>query len=169
MDRVYKHDRVHVAKVCFITAPCRLLHDKSRDPYGGNWLVFWHQKLFTLTRFVQALRQANFDMVTMLTFSSESQGLADFQLKGLDDNERRSMFQDAFDEDFQIAATQHYGAEQNSKRSRKADAVLERIERQREDETFAPPDDHEVTYYPPPLLPPPSKIPYFGLILNITK
>ena len=81
MDRVHKHDRVHVAKVCFITAPSRLLHDEFRDPYGGNWLIFWHQKLFTLTRFVQALRQADFDMVTMLTFSSDSQGLADFQLK----------------------------------------------------------------------------------------
>ncbi len=61
MDRIHKRDRVHVAKVCYITAPSRLLHDEFRDPYGGDWLVFWRQKLFTLTRFVQALRQANFD------------------------------------------------------------------------------------------------------------
>ena len=80
-------------------------------------------------------------MVTMLTFNAESQGLADFQLKDLDDTQRRSMFQDSFDEDLRIAASQHYEAEQNSRRTRKPDAVLERIERQREDETFTPPDE----------------------------
>ena len=141
LDRIHKHDRVHVAKVCYITAPNRLLRDEFRDPYGGNWLVFWHQKLFTLTRFVQALRQASFDEVTMLTFHADHQGLSDFQLKGLDDGQRRAMFQESFDEDLQIAATQHCEAEQHSRRTRKPDAILERIEREREDESFAPPDE----------------------------
>ena len=65
--------------------------------------------------------------MTMLTFNAESQGLAGFQLKDLDDTQRRSMFQDSFDDDLRIAATQHYEAD-------------ERIEREREDETFAPPE-----------------------------
>ena len=80
-------------------------------------------------------------MVTMLTFSSYSQGLVDLQLKGLDDGERRAMFLEALDEDFQVAATQHYEAEENSRRSRKPDAILERIEGEREDEHFTPPDE----------------------------
>ena len=147
MDRVHKHDRVHVAKLCFITVPERLLHEEFRDPLGGSWLIFWHQKLFTLTRFVQALRQAKFDMVTMLTFSPLSQGLADFQLQGLDDTQRMAMFLDTFDEDFQIAATQHSQSEQNSKRSRKPDAILERIEQEREDENFTPLDEAFVSTF----------------------
>ena len=129
------------------TVPERLLHEAFRDPLGGSWLIFWHQKLVTLTRFVQALRQAKFDMVTMLTFSPLSQGLADFQLQGLDDTQRMAMFLDTFDEDFQIAATQHSQSEQNSKRSRKPDAILERIEQEREDENFTPLDEAFVSTF----------------------
>ncbi len=148
MDRINKHDRIHVAKLCFVTAPSRLLHDEFRDPLGGSWLIFWHAKLFTLTRFVQALRQAKFDAITTLTYSSYDQGIVDFQLEGLDDRERRELLLESFDEDLQIAATQHFESEQHSKRTRKHDAVLERIGQQREDESFAPPDEaFEQTFY----------------------
>ena len=99
MDKINKHDRFHVAKSCFVTVPSRLLHDEFRDPLGGSSMVFWHQKLFKLTRFVQALRRAKFDVITMLTYSSYDQGIADFQLEGLDDRQRRDLFLNSFDED----------------------------------------------------------------------
>ena len=98
-------------------------------------MVFWHQKLFTLTRFAQALRQTKF-VITMLTYSSYDQGIADFQLEGFEDRQRRDLFLNSFDEDLQVAAKPHYEPELNSRRTRKPDAVLERIEQQREDESY---------------------------------
>ncbi len=73
MDRVHKHDRIDVAKVCFATVPNRLLHDEFRDPHR-DWLIFWRHKPFTIIRFAQDLRQANFSMITMLTFSQARKG-----------------------------------------------------------------------------------------------
>ena len=141
MERINKHDRVHVAKVCYLTVTQRLLHDEYRDPNGGDWFIFWHQKLFTLTKFVQAIRQAGVEGITIMTFSNRDQGFTDFQLKGLDDGERRAMLQEDFDQHQQVAATQHYQSDVNSKQNRKADPVLEDVERKREDENLTPPEE----------------------------
>ena len=141
MERINKHDRVHVAKVCYLTVTQRLLHDEYRDPNGGDWFIFWHQKLFTLTKFVQAIRQAGVEGITIMTFSNYDQGFTDFQLKGLDDGERRAMLQEDFDQHQQVAATQHYHSDVNSKQNRKADPVLEDVERKREDENLTPPEE----------------------------
>ena len=65
--------------------PYRLLHDEFKDRRGSEWMVFWRQKLFTLTDFVKAVCQAHFDDVMVLTFSQENQGLIEFHLKGLDE------------------------------------------------------------------------------------
>ena len=109
-------------------------------------MVFWHQKLFTLTDFVRAVGQAHFDDVTILTFSQENQGLIDFHLRGLDENERYNHLRRRFDEDLDIAARQHYLAENNSRRSRKQDAVLERIETERENLDFPIPPEATIGY-----------------------
>ena len=141
MERVHKSDRAHIAKLCYVTATPRLMHDDYKDPNGGDWMAFWHQKLFTLTKFVQALRQAGAENVTVITFASADQGFEDFQLKGLDDEERRAMFKERFDENVRIAATQHYTSETHSKQQRKPDAILERTEMKREDESLVPPKE----------------------------
>ena len=141
MERINKHDRIHVAKVCYLTVTQRLLHDEYRDPNGGDWFIFWHQQLFTLTKFVQAIRQAGVEGITIMTFSNRDQGFTDFQLKGLDDGERRAMLQEDFDQHQQVAATQHYQSDVNSKQNRKVDPVLEDVERKREDESLTPPEE----------------------------
>ena len=50
-----------------------------------------------------------------MTFSNYDQGFIDFQLQGLDDGERRAMLQADFDQHLQVAATQHYQSEVDSK------------------------------------------------------
>ena len=146
MERINKNERPHVAKTCFITVPYRLLHEEFQDRHGSEWMVFWHQKLFTLTDFVRAVGQAHFDDVTILTFSQENQGLIDFHLRGLDENERYNHLRRRFDVDLDIAARQHYMAENNSRRSRKQDAVLERIETERENLDFPIPPEATIGY-----------------------
>ena len=145
MERINKNERAHVAKICFITVPY-LLHDEFKDRHGSEWMVFWHQKLFTLTDFVVAVCQAHFDDVMVLTFSQENQGLIEFHLKGLDEQERYNHLKTRFDEDLDIAARQHYMAENNSRRSRKQDATLERIETEREDVNFPIPAEASIDY-----------------------
>ena len=146
MERINKNERAHVAKICFITVPYRLLHEEFKDRHGSEWMVFWHQKLFTLTDFVRAVGQAHFDDVMVLTFSQENQGLIEFHLRGLDEYERYNHLKARFDEDLDIAARQHYMAENNSRRSRKQDATLERIETEREDVNFPIPPEASIDY-----------------------
>ena len=146
MERINKNERAHVAKICFITVPYRLLHEEFKDRHGSEWMVFWHQKLFTLTDFVRAVCQAHFDDITVLTFSQENQGLIEFHLRGLDEYERYNHLKARFDEDLDIAARQHYMAENNSRRSRKQDATLERIETEREDVNFPIPPEASIDY-----------------------
>ena len=141
MERINKRDRAHIAKVCYLTVTQRLLHDEYKDPNGGDWFVFWHQKLFTLTKFVQAIRQAGVEEITIMTFGSYDQGFVDFRLRGLDDGERRAMLQDDFDQSQQVAATQHYHADASSRQNRKPDPIMEDIERKREDESLTPPEE----------------------------
>ena len=146
MERINKNERAHVAKICFITVPYRLLHEEFKDRHGSEWMVFWHEKLFTLTDFVRAVGQAHFDDVMVLTFSQENQGLIEFHLRGLDEYERYNHLKARFDEDLDIAARQHYMAENNSRRSRKQDATLERIETEREDVNFPIPPEASIDY-----------------------
>ena len=146
MERINKNERAHVAKICFITVPYRLLHEEFQDRHGSEWMVFWHQKLFTLTDFVRAVGQAHFDDVMVLTFSQENQGLIEFHLRGLDEYERYNHLKARFDEDLDIAARQHYMAENNSRRSRKQDATLERIETERENLDFPIPPEATIGY-----------------------
>ena len=146
MERIDKNERAHVAKICFITVPYRLLHEEFQDRHGSEWMVFWHQKLFTLTDFVRAVGQAHFDDVMVLTFSQENQGLIEFHLRGLDEYERYNHLKRRFDEDLDIAARQHYMAENNSRRARKQDAVLERIETERENVDFPIPPEATIGY-----------------------
>ena len=141
MERINKRDRAHIAKVCYLTVTQRLLHDEYKDPNGGDWFVFWHQKLFTLTKFVQAIRQAGVEEITIMTFGSYDQGFVDFRLRGLDDGERRAMLQEDFDRSQQVAATQHYHADASSRQNRKPDPIMEDIERKREDESLTPPEE----------------------------
>jgi len=38
LERIDKRERAHVAKVCFITVPYRLLHDEFKDRHGSEWM-----------------------------------------------------------------------------------------------------------------------------------
>ena len=107
-------------------------------------LKFYRQRAELLSK---VSRDANVRIsADSLTFSQENQGLIEFHLKGLDEHERYNHLKTRFDENLDIAARQHYMAENNSRRSRKQDATLERIETEREDEQFPIPAEATIDY-----------------------
>ena len=117
----------------------RSVHRKRSDPNGGDRFLFWQRRRLTLTQFVQAIRSAEREQITMLTYDQDYQGIRTFQLKGLDDEQRKEMFTEAFDANLSIAAAPHCQVEEEPRCKRQSDDVLELMEQKRESEAFEPP------------------------------
>ena len=120
------------------------IDDVKRELLTGGYkreVQNWNIEVFTSIAAFDEKDRFEVLAASIMTFSNYDQGFTDFQLKGLDDGERRAMLQTDFDQHLQVAATQHYQSDWNSKQNRKADPVLEDVERKREDESLTPPEE----------------------------